>query len=118
MSLNYYKNKFRKNIKNDKQTIKINPFSFQLMDKLSFNNIYFYHIGDTFRSEIISVHELANKKIGILTKFYLFIYSLKNFKIFQAIILDLNSKDEKEIYDLQFIDFIVLKNKNLVIWNK
>ena len=64
------------------------------------------------------MHEISNKKIGVLFNYVLLIYSLNNFKLLQMIEQDFKSKNEDNIYNFEFIGFIELKNCNLVLWNK
>ena len=99
-------------IKNETK-IQINP---QLIMKLNLRKMNLYKIGkNTYRNDIIIVHELSNKKLGILCNYVLLIYSLNNFKLLQMI--EQNLKNEN-IYNFELIDFIELKNGNLVLWNK
>ena len=86
---------------------------------LDLGNIDLYKIGEnTYRNYIIIVHEISNKKIGVLFNYFLLIYSLNNFKLLQMIEHDFKSQNEDDIYNFELIDFIELQNGNLVLWNK
>lgn len=89
------------------------------MMTLDLGNIDLYKIGEnTYRNYIIIVHEISNKKIGVLFNYFLLIYSLNNFKLLQMIEHDFKSQNEDDIYNFELIDFIELQNGNLVLWNK
>jgi hypothetical protein len=115
--INNSKNNERENnLKKKEPKMKKNP---KFMMKLDLGNMDLYKVGEnTYRNLIIIVHEISNKKIGVLLNYVLLIYSLNNFKLLQMIEQDFKSKNEDNIYNFEFIGFIELKNCNLVIWNK
>ena len=115
--INNSKNNERENnLKKKEPKMKKNP---KFMMKLDLGNMDLYKVGEnTYRNLIIIVHEISNKKIGVLFNYVLLIYSLNNFKLLQMIEQDFKSKNEDNIYNFEFIGFIELKNCNLVLWNK
>jgi hypothetical protein len=103
---------------NNKATINIGEkkenktLSFALNNKLNFND-----------KKIITIKELSNNRIGILFVHLLSIYSSKTFKKINEIKLDntlfQNSEKDEENSDNKneiVIDFIELKNLDLVLW--
>ena len=57
------------NLKKNEQKLQINP---QFMMKLDLGNMDLYKIGEnTYRNLIIIVHEISNKKIGVLFNYVL-----------------------------------------------
>lgn len=108
--------------KNEESTLnpntKVAPLNFQIMSKLSFNK-YIDINNKRYKIRIKSVHELPNNRIGILTRFNLLIYSLNTFKLIKKLEPDLKLIffEDKKIGKSTLIDFLVLKNNDLVIWN-
>jgi len=87
--------------------------------KINLNKMIYYKVGEnTYRNDIIILHELSNKKFGVLCNYFLLIYSLNNFKLLQIIEQDCKSINENNITNFELIDFIELKNGNLVLWNR
>jgi len=94
----------------------INPISFELIQKVDLRSLL---DTDTFNpiGNLISIHELSNKNIGILFDEKLIIISHKTFKTIK--IIEPNDDElntNKEMTGNAFVDFIELKNCNIVIW--
>ena len=93
--------------------IKLNPLSLQLQLKFNFKcdkNDNLYINEDT--NKIIILHELSNKNIGILFPFKLGIYSINTFKLICNITPNVN------VRNLNLINFIELKNNDIIIWSQ
>ena len=78
--------KNNKLVKEDKKKLKnkINPLGFQIMLKFKLNNIFTHKVeNELFSNQILDIHELSNKRIGIISYFFILIYSLKSFKLLQ-----------------------------------
>ena len=96
----------------NKKNAKI-PDTFQLSLNIDFNFEYFI------------IHELSNDRIGILSKLFLYIYSLNTFKQIDIIKMQLpkNSAfklfgEEKHYEDDTKKDFLELYNNDIVIWSR
>ena len=100
--INNSKNNERENnLKKKEPKMKKNP---KFMMKLDLGNMDLYKIGEnTYRNLIIIVHEISNKKIGVLFNYVLLIYSLNNFKLLQMIEQDFKSKNEDNIYNFLLV---------------
>ena len=91
---------------------KINSLSFELSLKFNFDN----------EDAIISVHEISNNRIGILSLKLLSIYSLKTFSKIDQIDYENKYKKCDIILDSDIIEnfncsnFLELKNFDLVLW--
>ena len=81
---------------------KINSLSFELSLKFNFDH----------EDDIISVHEISNNRIGILSLKLLSIYSLKTFSKIDQI--DYGNKNKN--LNLKCSNFLELKNFDLVLW--
>ena len=93
--------------------IKLNPLSLQLQLKFNFKcdkNDNLYINEDT--NKIIILHELSNKNIGILFSSKLGIYSINTFKLICNITPNVN------VCNLNLINFIELKNNDIIIWSQ
>ena len=97
---------------NENEKKKNKSLSFTLSNKLNFDD-----------KKIITVKELSNNRLGILFVNLLSIYSSKTFKKINEIKLDntLSQKSEKDENEHEnkkeiVIDFIELKNLDLVLW--
>lgn len=93
--------------------IKLNPLSLQLQLKFNFkfdknDNLYI----NENTNKIIILHELSNKNIGILFPFKLGIYSINTFKLICNITPNVN------VCNLNLINFIELKNNDIIIWSQ
>ena len=117
--------KNNKLVKEDKKKLKnkINPLGFQIMLKFKLNNIFTHKVeNELFSNQILDIHELSNKRIGIISYFFILIYSLKSFKLLQKIepdyfkFINLENEGYNSLYYL--INFIELKNGDLVLWNE
>ena len=64
-------------------------------------------------TKILKIHELSNKRIGILLTDSLQIYNSKNFKKLEKINLPVSNNNSDE----RVFDFIELKNSDLVLWS-
>jgi len=94
----------------------INPISFELVQKVDLSfllNTWAINI----KANLITIHELSNKNLGILLKEKLIIISHKRFKTIK--IIEPNYKElysSKDTMGNEFVDFIELKNSNIVLW--
>ena len=98
---------------------KESTLNIQLMSKYSFPTHDIFIDNKRYTIEINSVHELTYNRIGILTSFYLLIHSLNSFKLIKKLEPDLKLilLEDKEIGYSPLVDFIILKNNDLIIWN-
>ena len=101
----------KENFKNE------NIISFQLIQKveLPFLTSFYYNSHE----DLVKIHELSNKAFGILFENKLVIFSTKIFKKIKII----EPKNEEKYslgnfysYNNKFIDFLELKNSNIVLW--
>ena len=78
---NIKNNENENNLKENESKMQLNP---QFMMKINLNKMMFYEVGEnTYINDIIILHELSNKKFGVLCNYVLLIYSLINFKLLQ-----------------------------------
>ena len=104
---NIKNNENENNLKENESKMQLNP---QFMMKINLNKMMFYEVGEnTYRNDIIILHELSNKKFGDLCNYVLLIYSLINFKLLQMTEQDFKSKNENNIKIFELIGFIELK---------
>ena len=93
-----------------KQTIKIQKIK---KNKRIKSSLFQLQLKNDYYFEILSIHKLANKKVGVLSEKSLLIYSQNTFKPNYEITLDY-SIIKGDIGE--FKDFIELKNSNLLLW--
>ena len=93
------KNQIKETEENDKH--KKEHSSLQITLNINFEN-----------QKILKVHELSNKRIGILLQDLLLIYDLNTFKKLDEIKLPVVN-----LYNEGFFDFIELKNSDIVLWS-
>ena len=101
---------------NENKTLVINPISFELIQKVDLRFLLNTNIFGS-RGSVITIHELSNKNLGILLDEKLIIITHKTFKTIKIIEPNYNEiHSSKEITGNRFVDFIELKNCDIVIW--
>jgi len=101
---------------NENKTLVINPISFELIQKVDLRFLLNTNIFGS-RGSVITIHELSNENLGILLDEKLIIITHKTFKTIKIIEPNYNEiHSSKEITGNRFVDFIELKNCDIVIW--
>ena len=101
---------------NENKTLVINPISFELIQKVDLRFLLNTNIFGS-RGSVITIHELSNENLGILLDEKLIIITHKTFKTIKIIEPNYNEiHSSKEITGNGFVDFIELKNCDIVIW--
>ena len=110
-------------IKKDKHRARFNiirnPLPLELMLKINFKGIKSKKAkNENHTNEIQIIHELKSKKLGILFSRFLGIYSSNTFMEIKRIEPDyklIQAKDDNNYFS-RFVNFLELKNKDIIIW--
>ncbi len=94
----------------------INHISFELIQKVNLRFLLDTNIIN-IKGNLITIHELSNENIGFLLSDKLIIIFHKEFKTIKIIEPSYNElRSDKTILGNKIVDFIELKNCDIVIW--